>query len=143
MTEVAELPGQDSRVARLMVEAAELRQQNERLRARVMELGRRLSAVSDGPPPAAGMCVVPVRIGGACVPVEFEHEPEEGDGWNEPLEPELAIASRVAIGGRWVDIDDLAWELEPDRLSRSALAAVEAQRRDAALDTALAAREVA
>lgn len=41
------------------------------------------------------------------VPVEYEHEPASGDGWDEPRLEEQFTLLRAYLNGRWNDVEDV------------------------------------
>ena len=70
----------------------------------------------------AGCYHATLPLGAASVLVEFEHEPEEGDGWNEPHHNETVAVLRVFLNGVWCDAQDCIPEAVIERWEASLLA---------------------
>jgi hypothetical protein len=58
--------------------------------------------------PQSGCFHVPCFLDDAEVLVEFEYQPEEGDGWNEPHYDESVTVLCALVNGVWVDADQFA-----------------------------------
>ena len=63
-------------------------------------------------------------LGDANVIVEFEHEGESGDGWNEPHYDESITPLCALINGVWVDADQFSEEVQ-DRWQQAGVAHLE------------------
>ena len=101
-----------------------------------------------GHQPQNGCFHVECHIGDADVLVEFEHEPSDGDGWNEPHVDESLEPLCALVNGVWVEADQFdsdvverwtkaGWEhlqklAEQDEEDRAA--AQEAERRERCYD---------
>lgn len=56
---------------------------------------------------ARGCQIAVMTLGAASVPVEFQHTPAGGDGWNEPSYPATYTILRAYLSGRWCDAEDV------------------------------------
>ena len=55
-----------------------------------------------------GCFTVEAFLGDADVLVEFDHQPSEGDGWNEPHYDESVTPICALVNGVWVDADQFS-----------------------------------
>ncbi len=62
--------------------------------------------------PQEGCFTAKAFLGDADVIVEFEHQPSEGDGWNEPHYDESITPLCALINGVWVDADQFSQEVQ-------------------------------
>lgn len=76
-----------------------------------------------------------MTLGDATVLVEFEFEPEDGDGWNLPHTPASFTVNGVLINGAWCDPQDVVpasvierWEVQLMEDRAEAAQADEAER---------------
>jgi hypothetical protein len=86
------------------------------------------------------------HFGDAEVLVEYEYEPADGDGWNEPHYDAQVIPHAVFLNGVWCDAEDVASEKTRERWAEEifqgfedekayqAESAAEARREDALLE---------
>lgn len=114
----------------------------ESLRRELQSLAARLSEFEGHDVmPQAGCQVERMTLGSADVLVEFECEPESGDGWNEPHYDASVIPLQVFINGAWCDIGDVvpeatatAWSVEVQQRWADEADAAKAEAAEAARD---------
>lgn len=108
--------GQDDRIARLMVEAAEQRVQLEALQAELDDANRMLAlaahdlatATGENATPQDGCRIVDVPITGGRMLVEIQTDGDDG-----------IDLLNVFIGGHWIDVQDLHCATDLDLLRAS------------------------
>jgi hypothetical protein len=81
--------------------------------------------------PPAGCAFHTTILGDAEVLVEYEFEPESGDGFNEPHESASVTVLQLLINGKWCDAEDI---LSADRIEKIAVDIAVARAEDAEAD---------
>ena len=128
--EPMEPTGQDSRIARLMLEAAEQRERAERLSEALDAAQRRIAhlnndlatATGANATPQDGSAVARVIVGDAYVQVEYDYTPAEDAVMDVespvcgPGHPEEITPLRVFINGYWCGLQDVQAALDDDTL---------------------------
>lgn len=89
--------------------------------------------------PLAGHFLITSTLGAATVQVEIEHQPESGDGIEEPFNPETFSAQRVLINGVFVAVFDCANDDQVERWESEAAGMIETGRK---VGTAMSLAEV-
>lgn len=79
--------------------------------------------------PLAGHFLITSTLGAATVQVEIEHQPESGDGVEEPFNPETFSAQRVLINGVFVAVFDCADDAQVERWEAEAAGMIETGRK--------------
>lgn len=95
----------------------------ENLLHEAQALARELALLQGfGHTPQSGCTLRHLTLDDAEVVVEFEHEPEDGDGWNEPHHAATTTAIQVLVNGCWIPTDLFA----PEVIERWEQAAIDA-----------------
>lgn len=76
--------------------------------------------------PSSGCRIAYLPFGPLRVAVEYEAEPEEGDGWNEPHYPASVAVLAVYLNGQWCRADDVATAEQIEAWQEQILDGVEA-----------------